>query len=55
MVACEQHFFYARVGTTHRIATIPTVAGGRGVVVDPSGRAYVADPTNGRILKITFQ
>lgn len=42
-------------GNLTRIAVVPTVRGARGVVVDEEGRAYVADPAGGRILKITLQ
>lgn len=42
-------------GNFTRIAVAPTVIGARGAVVDGAGRAYVADPVNGRILKFTPQ
>lgn len=42
-------------GNLSRIATVPTAVGARGVVAGGAGRAYVADPLNGRILKLTPQ
>jgi DNA-binding beta-propeller fold protein YncE len=40
-------------GKLQRVAEVPTATGARGVVVDGEKTAYVADPVNGRILKIT--
>ena len=40
-----------RTGKMQRVAEVPTAVGARGVVADGK-TAYVADPVNGRILKI---
>jgi hypothetical protein len=42
-------------GAMRRVSTVPTAIGARGVVADGAGRAYVADPVGGRILKLTPQ
>ena len=41
-----------RAGKMQRVAEVPTAVGARGVVADGDKTAYVADPVNGRILKI---
>jgi hypothetical protein len=41
-------------GAPHETRRIPTVKGTRGVVADDMGRAYLIDPLNGRILKVSF-
>lgn len=40
-------------GNLHRVAVVPTAKGARAVVADGAGRAYVADPRGGRVLKLT--
>jgi DNA-binding beta-propeller fold protein YncE len=40
-------------GGIRRVATVQTAVGARGVVADGAGRAYIADPVGGRILKLT--
>ena len=42
-------------GKFHLKATVPTVKGARGVVAGKGGTAYMIDPAEGRILKLTHK
>jgi hypothetical protein len=42
-------------GKFHLKATVPTVKGARGVVAGQGETAYVIDPAEGRILKLTHK
>src|SRR5438128_1048822 len=42
-------------GRFHPKATVPTVKGARGVVAGKGGTAYIIDPAEGRILKLTHK
>jgi len=42
-------------GKFHPKATVPTVKGVRGVVAGKGGTAYIIDPAEGRILKLTYK